>query len=73
MSDSNNTQDELAGTEQPFVAHLIELRDRLLRALIAVAVAGVALAIYPGPGPLYDLLAAPVFRAEVRQPSGFQG
>lgn len=60
MSDSNNTQDELAGTEQPFVAHLIELRDRLLRALIAVAVAGVALAIYPGPGPLYDLLAAPL-------------
>ena len=60
MSDSNNTQDELAGTEQPFVAHLIELRDRLLRALIAVAVAGVALAIYPGPGPLYDILAAPL-------------
>ncbi|MEN9889635.1 MAG: twin-arginine translocase subunit TatC, partial [Pseudomonadota bacterium] len=31
-------EDELAGTEQPFVAHLIELRDRLIRALIAVAV-----------------------------------
>ena len=26
-------EDELAGTEQPFVAHLVELRDRLVRAL----------------------------------------
>jgi hypothetical protein len=25
--------DELAGTEQPFVQHLFELRDRLLRAV----------------------------------------
>jgi len=30
-----NSQDELAGTEQPFVQHLMELRDRLVRALIA--------------------------------------
>ena len=61
MSDPKHSpEDELAGTEQPFVTHLIELRDRLLRAIIAVAVAAVALAIYPGPGPLYDLLAAPL-------------
>src|SRR5574343_1021154 len=53
-------EDELAGTEQPFVAHLVELRDRLIRAMLAVAVAGVALALYPGPGELYDLLAAPL-------------
>ncbi|MBM3386056.1 MAG: twin-arginine translocase subunit TatC [Betaproteobacteria bacterium] len=53
-------EDELAGTEQPFVTHLIELRDRLIRALIAVMVAGVALALYPGAGELYDLLAAPL-------------
>src|SRR3954470_3270589 len=52
--------DELAGTEQPFVAHLIELRDRLIKALIAVGIAGVALAIYPGPAALYDILAAPL-------------
>ena len=25
-------KDELAGTEAPFVSHLVELRDRLLRA-----------------------------------------
>jgi sec-independent protein translocase protein TatC len=53
-------EDELAGTEQPFVTHLIELRDRLIRALAAVAIAAVVLAIYPGPGPLYDILAAPL-------------
>ncbi|WP_235538310.1 twin-arginine translocase subunit TatC, partial [Pelomonas sp. Root1444] len=52
--------DELAGTEQPFVAHLLELRDRLVRALIAVAVCFGVLAFYPGPGHLYDLLAAPL-------------
>jgi sec-independent protein translocase protein TatC len=61
MSDSNRSpEDELAGTEQPFVAHLIELRDRLIRAMAAIAIAGVALALYPGPGELYDLLAAPL-------------
>ena len=31
-------EDELAGTEQPFVAHLMELRDRLIKATIAIAV-----------------------------------
>jgi sec-independent protein translocase protein TatC len=59
MSDTT-PKDELAGTEQPFVQHLIELRDRLVKATIAVMVAGVALAIYPGPAELYDLLAAPL-------------
>ena len=61
MSDPKNTpEDELAGTEQPFVAHLIELRDRLLRALAAVGIAALVLALFPGPGPLYDILAAPL-------------
>ena len=59
MSDTT-PKDELAGTEQPFVQHLIELRDRLVKATIAVMVAGAALAIYPGPAELYDLLAAPL-------------
>ena len=52
--------DELQGTEQPFVSHLIELRDRLIRALISIGVCFIALAIYPGPAGLYDLLAAPL-------------
>ena len=53
-------EDELAGTEQPFVAHLMELRDRLIKALVAVGVVAGVLALYPGPGALYDLLAAPL-------------
>jgi sec-independent protein translocase protein TatC len=53
-------KDELEGTEAPFVSHLIELRDRLIRAVIAIAVAFVVLAIWPGPSGLYDLLAAPL-------------
>ena len=58
MSETN--QDELAGTEQPFVQHLIELRDRLVKATLAVVVAAAALALYPGPAQLYDILAAPL-------------
>jgi sec-independent protein translocase protein TatC len=53
-------EDELAGTEQPFVAHLIELRDRLVRSLIAVGVVFAVLAYFPGPATLYDLLAKPL-------------
>jgi sec-independent protein translocase protein TatC len=55
-----NKDDELAGTEQPFVAHLVELRDRLIKAMIAVGIVAGALFLYPGPGALYDLLAAPL-------------
>jgi len=52
--------DELAGTEQPFVAHLIELRDRLIRAMAAVLIVGGLLFVWPGPAQLYDWLAAPL-------------
>ena len=58
--DQKNGPDELEGTEQPFVEHLVELRDRLIRALVAVGIAFAALSIYPGPSGLYDLLAAPL-------------
>ena len=60
MADKNSKDDELAGTEQPFVQHLVELRDRLIKAAIAVGVAGVLLAFFPGPAALYDLMAAPL-------------
>ncbi|HEY1392948.1 MAG TPA: twin-arginine translocase subunit TatC [Methylibium sp.] len=55
-----NSKDELEGSEQPFVSHLIELRDRLIRALIAVVVVFGVLCAYPGPSGLYDLLAQPL-------------
>ncbi|MFY7865200.1 twin-arginine translocase subunit TatC [Roseateles sp.] len=60
MSQTPKPDDELAGTEQPFVSHLIELRDRLIRAAIAIGICFGVLAIYPGPSALYDLLAAPL-------------
>jgi sec-independent protein translocase protein TatC len=60
MSTDQEPPDELAGTEQPFVSHLIELRDRLIRASIAIGVCFGVLALWPGPSGLYDLLAAPL-------------
>ena len=60
MADSPKTDDELAGSEQPFSQHLVELRNRMVKATIAVAVVALALALFPGPGALYDMLAAPL-------------
>jgi sec-independent protein translocase protein TatC len=61
MSDPHTDKpDELAGTEQPFVQHLVELRDRMIKAVIAICVAAAVLALFPGPGALYDLMAAPL-------------
>jgi sec-independent protein translocase protein TatC len=61
MSDPNTDKpDELAGTEQPFVQHLMELRDRMIKAVIAIGVAAAVLAFFPGASALYDLMAAPL-------------
>jgi sec-independent protein translocase protein TatC len=60
MPSPHSPQDELAGTEQPFVQHLVELRDRMVKALLAVLVAAAFLFFFPGPGALYDWLAAPL-------------
>src|SRR5688572_33473747 len=48
-------------TEDTFISHLVELRDRMLRALIAVGV--VFLCLFPFAAELYDLLAYPLMRA----------
>jgi sec-independent protein translocase protein TatC len=60
MSDKQEQADELAGTEQPFVQHLKELRDRLLYCLYGIGVAMALLAIWPGPSGLIDLIAVPI-------------
>ena len=57
---ADDKKDELEGTEAPFVSHLVELRDRLIRAVIAIAMAFAVLVFWPGPAGLYDLLAAPM-------------
>ena len=53
-------EDELAGTEQPFVAHLVELRDRLLYCIYGIVAAIIVLAIWPGPNGLIDFIAPPI-------------
>jgi sec-independent protein translocase protein TatC len=63
MSDNKSPDDELAGTEQPFVQHLFELRDRLLRAVYGIAAIFAVLAFFPGPSKLYDYLAMPLVKA----------
>ena len=61
MSDSGSQDtDTLKASEQPFVQHLKEVRDRLVKSFIAVAVMCAILSIFPGPAQLYDLLAAPL-------------
>jgi sec-independent protein translocase protein TatC len=47
--------------EDSFLSHLIELRDRLLRAIIAVAV--IFLCLMPWMSQIYDLLASPLTAA----------
>ena len=37
--------DELAGSEQPFMEHLLELRTRLLRCIYGIALVPIVLAL----------------------------
>ena len=60
MTDTNNKDDELAGTEQPFVQHLMELRNRLVYSMAGLVVCMVLLAIWPSPSGLIDLIAMPI-------------
>ena len=60
MSEAPKTDDELAGTEQPFVQHLKELRDRLVYGLMGLVVCMAGLALWPGPSGLIDLIAVPI-------------
>ena len=50
-------------SEDTFISHLVELRDRLIRALVAVGVVTIVLSIWPGIGGVYDVLARPMTQA----------
>lgn len=52
----------MALTEDTFVSHLVELRDRMLRALIAIVVAFGLIGLWPGYGTIYDFLAQPLIQ-----------
>ncbi len=60
MSETPTPQPDDSQGEQPFISHLVELRDRLIRALIAVGVVFAVLVFYPGPSGLFDLFARPL-------------
>jgi sec-independent protein translocase protein TatC len=49
--------------QESFMSHLVELRQRLVRAVGSVLALFVALFLWPGSGFIYDLLAAPLMSA----------
>ena len=59
MSDENTS-----GIQETFISHLIELRNRLVRAsAVVLAVFVVMFAIWPGAAALYDFMAQPMLHA----------
>ena len=52
-----------APVEETFISHLVELRDRLVKAIIGVAIVCIALFIWPGPKEVYDFLADPMLQS----------
>jgi sec-independent protein translocase protein TatC len=53
----------MSDAQESFMSHLVELRQRLVRAVAAVLALFVVLFIWPGSGYIYDLLAAPLMSA----------
>lgn len=53
----------MSAEQESFISHLVELRQRLVRAVASVLVLFVVLFIWPGAGYIYDLLAAPLMSA----------
>jgi sec-independent protein translocase protein TatC len=49
--------------QESFISHLIELRERLVRAVAAIGVLFVGLVLWPGSGAIYDFLALPLMSA----------
>ena len=50
-------------TQETFVSHLIELRERVVRALAAFLAVFAVLFIWPGAAAIYDFLAQPLMQA----------
>lgn len=63
MANQSNPED----SEQPFLSHLIELRNRVLRAILAVLLVFLGLAYYANP--IYSYLAGPLMQ---HMPAGSQ-
>jgi sec-independent protein translocase protein TatC len=55
MSEENSM-----GMQDSFISHLVELRDRLVKASLGIAVVCAILFAWPGPSAIYDYLAQPM-------------
>ncbi|NYT58642.1 twin-arginine translocase subunit TatC [Alcaligenaceae bacterium] len=51
---------EASPSQDTFISHLVELRTRLLKAVVAMLAVFIVLFIYPGPSAIYDVLAQPM-------------
>jgi sec-independent protein translocase protein TatC len=49
-----------APAEETFISHLVELRDRLVKACIGIALVCAVLFTWPGPSQIYDFIARPM-------------
>ncbi len=49
-----------APVEETFISHLVELRDRLVKACIGIAIVCATLFAWPGPSQIYDFIARPM-------------
>lgn len=54
------TDQQEQGAEESFISHLVELRDRLVKAAYGLLAACVVLMVWPGPSAIYDFLAQPM-------------
>ncbi len=60
MNKSAPAPDDQTEIEQPFLSHLVELRDRLMRALIGVFI--VFIGVYPFANEIYTFMAGPLLK-----------
>ncbi|MGV8892847.1 MAG: twin-arginine translocase subunit TatC [Burkholderiaceae bacterium] len=54
------SEEPKTGMEDTFISHLVELRNRLVRASIGVLIVCGLLLLWPGPAEIYDFLARPM-------------
>src|SRR5687768_12525183 len=55
------SEDQMPGAQDTFISHLVELRNRVVKASIAVLVVFALLfMVWPGPAAIYDFLAQPM-------------
>jgi sec-independent protein translocase protein TatC len=57
------SEQDTQGAAETFISHLVELRDRLVKAAYGIALACAILMAWPGPSAIYDFLARPMLAA----------